>query len=544
MELDSELINKYNGITGRCIVIILKCGEMCSQHISSQIQKTNLIVNDKGQEVKKFMGVSSGTSKKGLTFEHWMKIAGIAVSLVIFAAIYTMPTPVQMTLQGKAFLACFGMAFVLWVTQAVPTYAAALVAICMLVFTGAWTQKETLAVFGQDVIWLMLAAFVITSGMEKSGFAKRLALFIVSKFGTTAKKALISLGVVNLLLAFIVPSTTARAAMLLPICMMILKVYQAVPGESNFGKQLMIQEIHFNNISTEGILTATAGQIMAVGYILDMTGQDVTWGDWFMASMPITIITLIVSLIIGELLFKCEMKHPPVSAGKSASDELKEQLKELGPMTKTELKALIIFGVTVFLWATDGHHLEMFGFQISLVMVAILASALFFLPYIGVLNWKETKIPWDLMVFSAGAYSVGLSLDASGAASFLLNSVFDKFDLASLNTFTLFMIVMFIASFSHLVFTSKTVRVVILLPAIILIAQKVGVNPMLLALPASFTICDSITLPPHCKPNLIFYSTGYFSVQDQFIYGMLVLAAKWVIMGIAYFTWFRVVGLV
>ncbi len=490
------------------------------------------------------MGVSSNAKNKNLTFEQWMKIAGIAVSLLIFAILYTMPTPVKLTMQGKSSLAVFGMVFVLWVTQAIPTYASALLAIVMLAFTGGWTQKDALGVFGQDVIWLMLAAFVITSGMEKSGFAKRLALFIVSKFGTTARKALLALGIVNLLLSFIVPSTTARAAMLLPICMMVLQVYKAVPGESNFGKQLMIQEIHFNNITTSGILTATAGQIMAVGYITDMTGLDVTWGDWLLASMPIAILTLVASFFIGELLFKSEVKTPPASAGKAVKDELKEELKALGPITTTEIKALVVFGITVFLWATDGKHLNIFGFQISLVMVAILAALLFYLPYIGVLNWKETKIPWDLMVFSAGAYAAGLSLDASGAASFLLNGIFDKFNLEALPQFALFMIVMFIASFSHLVFTSKTVRVVILLPAIILIAQKVGVNPLLLALPASFTICDSITLPPHCKPNLIFYSTGYFTVKDQFIYGMLVLFCKWLLFGVAYFTWFRIIGLV
>ena len=67
---------------------------------------------------------------------------------------------------------------------------------------------------------------------------------------------------------------------------------------------------------------------------------------------------------------------------------------------------------------------------------------------------------------------------------------------------------------------------------------------LLLALPASFTICDSITLPPHCKPNLIFYSTGYFTVKDQFVYGMLVLVCKWLLFGVAYFTWFRIIGLV
>lgn len=260
--------------------------------------------------------------------------------------------------------------------------------------------------------------------------------------------------------------------------------------------------------------------------------------------MPITIISLIVAMIIGRILFPSEVTTPPVEAGEDPNKALKDELKALGPITAVEIKALIIFVLTVFLWATDGNHIQLFGFQMSLVMVAVFAAALFYLPYIGIIDWKETKIPWDLMVFSCGAYAVGLALDASGAASFLLNAIFANFDLASLSPFVLYMIVMFIASFSHLVFTSKTVRVVILIPAIISIAQSIGMNPVVLALPACFTICDSITLPPHCKPNLIFYSTGYFTVKDQFVYGMLVLAAKWLILGVAYFTWFQIIGLV
>ena len=485
--------------------------------------------------------VNAPTEKKKI---DWFKVAGIPVALLVFAILFTMPRPIGLTGQGQAVLAVFGGVFVLWVSQAIPTYASALVGMVLLVFTGGWTQAETLAVFGQDVIWLMLSAFIITSGMEKSGLAKRLALFIVSKFGTTANRALIALAVVNLLLAFVVPSTTARAAMLLPICLMILKVYKAEAGKSNFGKNMMIQEIIFNNISTEGILTATAGQILAVGYILSMAGHEVTWGEWFMASMPITIVSLIVAMIIGMFLFPSEVNTPPVEAGEDPNKALKDELKALGPITPVEIKAMIIFALTVFLWATDGNHITLFGFQMSLVMVALLAAALFYLPYIGILNWKETKIPWDLMVFSCGAYSVGLALDASGAASFLLNAIFANFDLASMSPFVLYMIVMFIASFSHLVFTSKNVRVIILIPAIITIAQSIGMNPVVLALPACFTICDSITLPPHCKPNLIFYSTGYFTVKDQFLYGMLVLFAKWLILGVAYFTWFSWIGLV
>ena len=66
----------------------------------------------------------------------------------------------------------------------------------------------------------------------------------------------------------------------------------------------------------------------------------------------------------------------------TAQKTLKQELKDLGPITKTEIKALIIFALTVFLWATDGKHIDMFGFQISLVMVALFASCLFFLVHI------------------------------------------------------------------------------------------------------------------------------------------------------------------
>ena len=483
---------------------------------------------------------SSSTNQK----RDWMKILGIPVALVVFGLLFTMTTPVGMTFQGKAALATFAAALVLWVTQAIPTYASALLVIVVLAITGGWDQSSIFSVLGYDVIWLMLSAFVITSGMEKSGFAKRLALFVVSKFGKTAKGALLALIFVNFLLAFVIPSTTARAALLLPITMMICKIYNAVPGESNFGRQMMLQEIHVNNIATSGILTATAAQIMAAGYIKDLAGVEVTWGKWFIAGMPIAILTMVASFVIAQFLFPLEVKKPALKTETGDEKSLAEQYKDLGKMSKNEIKALIIFAITVFLWCTDGYHANIFGVQISLAMVAVVSAVLFYLPYIGFLNWKETKIPWELMIFSAGAYAGGLALDKSGVAAFLLNKIFGTLDLAGMNPFVLFMIVMFVASFSHMVFTSKTVRTVILIPTTITLATAAGVNPLLFALPASLTICDSITLPPHCKPNLIFYSTNYFSISNQLVYGLLVLVAKWLIMGVCYFTWFRIIGLV
>lgn len=250
---------------------------------------------------------SAAVTKEKSIVDKWMQVAGLPVALIVFVFLLTMPTPEGLLLQGKAAIAVFFSIFILWVTQSLPTYLTSLIAIVLLVITGAWSEKEALGVFGLDVMWVMLMAFFITSGMEKSGFAKRLALWIISKFGHTAKSALATLAVTNLILAFLVPSTTARATLMLPISLLILKVYKAIPGESNFGRQLVIQQLQFNNICTTGILTATSPQIMAVGLIKDLAGVDITWMDWFAASFPIAALTVLISLVIGNFYSKAKL---------------------------------------------------------------------------------------------------------------------------------------------------------------------------------------------------------------------------------------------
>ena len=213
-------------------------------------------------------------------------------------------------------------------------------------------------------------------------------------------------------------------------------------------------------------------------------------------------------------------------------------------MSLVEKKALVIFGITIALWAIDTRQIHLFGFQLSLVMVAILSAALFFMPYLGILKWKEAKISWNLLIFACGAYAAGVALDETGVAAWGLNALFAHLGIENMSFTVIFAVIMLIASFSHFIFTSKTVRTIILIPTIIGIANATGINPVALALPAAFCISDTITLPPHSKVNLIYYNTGFFNVLEQMLYGTLVLLAKWGLMIIASLTWFRFIGLV
>ena len=109
--------------------------------------------------------------------------------------------------------------------------------------------------------------------------------------------------------------------------------------------------------------------------------------------------------------------------------------------------------------------------------------------------------------------------------------------------FWVYVIVVFLSMYSHLIFTSKTVRVTILIPAFIALAKTLGMNPVSLALASAMTMTYTITLPPHSKVNTLYFATGYFTVLDQVKYSVITCFVGAVIISAALFTWFKIIGI-
>ena len=144
------------------------------------------------------------------------------------------------------------------------------------------------------------------------------------------------------------------------------------------------------------------------------------------------------------------------------------------------------------------------------------------LPRVGVLQWDETNIPWHLMIFSAGAYAGGLALEATGAAAGRWSGFSRRARSNAWRSDGPMLPSSAVMIYSHLLSTSKTVRTVIMIPAIILLARRLGWDPASLALPAAFTIDWVIGLPISGKPNVILFGTNQYSVRDNLRYGLAV----------------------
>lgn len=477
----------------------------------------------------------STKEKKNLT-----PILSVIAAVIVFFVLLFAPLPAEVTAEAQKSMALFAFALIMWIAKPIPIYQTSIILVLLLPLIGAVEDTDVaFGTLGYEIIWLMVAAFVLTSAMSATNLGKRIALYLTTKFAKTPTQVLIVFVVVNYILAFFVPSTTARASLIAPIALVILEIYKAVPGESKFGKLMMLQGVQNNAFATSIVMTATSAQVLAVGFINEQAGGNVGYMHWLLGSIPQAVITTIIAFVVGLKLFKCKDEMRGAMAG--ASERLQKQLDELGPVSAREKKALFIFLLTLFLWATGDYQEAWFGFEIDTAQTAVLSMLLCLLPGIGVIKWKEANIKWDLMIFSAGAYAVGNAVDDSGAASWVIGNLVESIGLDKMNVSLVAVILIFITVFSHLIFTSKTVRTTILIPAVIALAIQLGIDPVPLALVCSFGISTTITLPPHSKVNTLYFGTGYFTVKDELVFGLISCFIAACSMCLIYFTWIHVI---
>lgn len=484
-------------------------------------------------------GDAAAPKKKG-RFEVIMKKWGIPLAVLATLLLLFMPAPEGLDPAAQKSIAIFAGALILWVTTPIPIYLTSLIAILLLPLVGAVEDQEVaFGTLGFDVIWLMVSAFILTSAMMKSNLGRRFSLWMVTRFGKTPTRTLLVLVIINFILAFFVPSTTARATLMMPICLILLDVYKAIPGQSRLGKVMMLQGLQADALATSGVMTATAGNIIAVGFINEQAGGSIGYMDWLFASMPAAIITMSLTFLIGMKLFSIKEEGNFVNV----MDSLKGELQKLGSFSVAEKKAMVIFILTVVLWATGDYHSAWFGFEISTEQTAVIAALLCLLPRIGMLQWKDANIKWELMIFAAGAYAAGNALDKSGGAKWLIGKVVDGLGIDRMSPAMVAIVVIFLSMYSHLIFTSKTVRVTILIPAFIALAKTLGMDPVPLALAAATTMTFTITLPPHSKVNTIYFSTDYFTIVDQVKYAIVTCFIGASVICLGYFTWYGWLGL-
>jgi len=437
---------------------------------------------------------------------------------------------------NKAMLAIFVASLILWITEAIPNYLTSLILIISLVLTQVLPEQVAYAQLGHKVMWLNIMSFVLASMLVATGVAKRFALWFIIKFGKSASSVILSFMVINVVLSLFISATTAKAAILLPVFMVVSAIYGASNGKkNNVGRNVLLQNLFQNNMGASSFLTGSGANLLAASLIAGAIGSDIFFSQWMIASFPVAMALMIIGWIIGiKIIFpiKKENQKPSIQGG---MDSLKKDLKDLGKVSFNEVKSIIIFVSILALWVTDKWH------GISPTAVAFVGAIVALMPKIGIVKWNDVDIPWHLLLFSAGAYTLGAGFKVTDLPSISVNASFDALGFGADTPFWILYIVLTAAMvFSALFMQSKTMRAMIFIPIAIGIATRYDFPIMSLAFPVAMLIEHVYTLPFNSKPALLLYSTDHYSMSDGFKFGITMQVIAWlvsILMAMTYFKW-------
>jgi len=495
--------------------------------------------------------------------EKYIAMAGIPLSLLAFVLImWVIPLPFLENFDpqtlGKgakaafeklgpegfvrtnvAMFAVFVSSVILWMTEALPNYLTSLILIITLVFTGVLPEKTAYAQLGHEIMWLNILSFILASMLVETGAAKRFALWFIVKFGHNARSIFISFILINIVLSAFISATTAKAAILLPIFMVVAAVYGATGGKhkNNFGRNLVLQNLFCINIGASAFVTGSGANLLAVSLIVGATGQGFFFQDWLVVAFPVSITLLFLGWIVGtRWIFPLspEEQFPHIQGG---MESLGNELKNLGPISFAEIKSITLFVLILILWATDKYH------GVSATAVAFVGAIVALLPTVGVVKWNEVDIPWHLLIFSAGAYTLGAGFKVTDLPAITVNAFFDALGLGATTPFwVLYIILTGCMMFSAMLFQSKTMRTMIFVPIAIGVAQRFGFGILSLALPVALLIEHVYVLPFNSKPALLLYSTDQYSFTDTFKFGIVMMIISWITIIVMGETYYRILG--
>jgi len=450
-------------------------------------------------------------------------------TLTVLIFIFLIATsPIEGRILGVVFLA-----LVLWSLYPKHHMESSLLIITLIgVFEADLNIREFVSnlfsTYGGSGLWIILSGFVLAKGMEVSGLGKRIALSIATSMGCKPRNIILAVAVASLAIAPLSPSTTAKAFILLPICIGLVEAFGVEKGRSNFGAAVMLMAMAANNICSTMFLTATVPNPISADYLSTMIGLHLDWGEWFRMAFPLTILLLAASYLLVNWMFKPEVRSTQETYNKICGIR-----DHLGPISRREKVVAAIFVVSLLLWITERYN----PFNAGLISLAL--SLVLFLPQSGVMEVGKFResIPWGSIALFAASLFLARAVGKYRALDPVAEGLFHTLGLNGLTSALFVGVVVLVAMMLHVVFTSTTVYATVMVPVVIGLTRLSRINPALTALPVTILAPIAVILPVNTIPNIIFNAEGWFNMKQIVAYGVvlsLVSVAIVLLVGIPY----------
>jgi anion transporter len=474
---------------------------------------------------------------------------GLLLGITALIAIAWLPTPEGLPVAGQRMLGLLAFAVVVWMTEALDyAVSACVIAALMALMLGlspnvanpnalyGTSAALTIAFsgFSNTALALVAAALFLSAAMTATGLDKRIALSILARVGTDTHRVVLGTIIVGFVIAFLVPSTTARVACLVPITLGIIAAF-GVSKKSAFAGMLMITTVQAASIWNVGIKTAAAQNLVAIGFIERTLHTTITWLEWFIAAAPFALLMSIALYFVMIWMMPPEVRDVP-----GGREGIRKSLADLGPMKGSEKKLLALSLTLLAFWATEG---VLHSFDSS--TTTVVAVALMLLPGLGIMTWKqaEPKIPWGTVVLFGIGISLGTALLQTKGAAWLADIVVAQFGLKYATALVILAVLGLFLTVIHLGFASATALASAMIPIVIAVLQGVAtpnINVVGTTMLLQFVVSFGFILVVNAPQNMVAYGTDTFEARDFVRTGLVLTVIALVlvmVLGATYWRW-------
>ncbi|PKL40727.1 MAG: hypothetical protein CVV44_03730 [Spirochaetae bacterium HGW-Spirochaetae-1] len=475
-------------------------------------------MSDRENNVSCETGESWWKKGNGLYF----RLGFFILSVIVMAVILLLPEPTAIDTgtklvglggKGKATLAVLSLAVILWITEALPFAITGLLAMSLLVVTKAAPFKQLVNDgFGNPIILFFLGVLILSAAIADTTIMRRIAAFVLYKLGHSPSLIILSFLIVGSFISGWV-TDMAVAAMLMPIGVSILRDARLEPLKSNFGRSLMISCAWGPLIGGISTPAGCGPNPLTMGFLKDLAGVNFTFLQWMALGFPAMILMIPAAWVTLVKVFPLEKINLTISR-----DDYAKQKLEMGGLTKKEGAVLIILAITIFLWIMEPFINDWTGGVIDYLdisFVAVTCGLLFFIPGIETITWKkaESSISWGGIILIVSGLSMGMAIYKTGAAEWIAWISFHS--IGGLHPALIIFIIVLGVSLMKVIFSSNTVTGIIVVPLLIALAKNLGLDPVLLAIPAGITSSLAFILVTSTPTNVIPHSSGYFTIGDM-----------------------------
>uniref|UniRef100_A0A8B9JD08 Solute carrier family 13 member 4 n=1 Tax=Astyanax mexicanus TaxID=7994 RepID=A0A8B9JD08_ASTMX len=520
---------------------------------------------------------------------------------------------------------------VYWVSEAVPLGAAALVPAFLYPLFGVLKSSEVASEYFKDTTLLLMGVICLAASIEKWNLHKRIALRMVMIAG--AKPGMLVLGFMccTVFLSMWL-SNTSTTAMVMPIAEAVLQqlIYTGIADSHDDSDTVETQEDESGNkvicekpelcmtetpidmpvpkkpkIRRDSLyptkrdhmickcLSLSITYAATIGGLITITGTStnlifaeqfnnrypeakvINFGTWFIFSLPIALIMLVLTWIWLHCLFlgcnfreTCSWSKKRKTKREILSEKrIHEEYQKLGPISYPEVVTGVFFILMTLLWFTREPGFvpgwtslfEKKGYRTDATVSVLLGFLLFLIParkpwpsaffnkckdddeedeedpLAPMITWKDflRLMPWEIVILVGGGYALAAGCKVSGLSMWIGRQLEP---MSGLPPWAVTLLACLLVS-AVTEFASNPATLTVFLPILSALSETLQINPLHTLIPATMCVSFGVMLPVGNPPNAIVFSYGHVQISDMVKAGFGVNLIGVLVVMLAITTW-------